>query len=80
MTIVTREARLRPEFAELYPALQPGVWVAASDLGHQLLMWHLTAGLPPEGDRIMNEEHFEFRGGVQRYGAWVNQRNERTPQ
>ena len=24
-----REARLRPEFASLYPSLQPGVWLPA---------------------------------------------------
>jgi hypothetical protein len=71
-----REARLRPEYADLYPTLQPGVWTPASDLGRQLLLWHLTAGRAPEGERLMSEEHFEFRGGVQRDGAWINQRNE----
>jgi hypothetical protein len=75
-----REALLRPEFAEFYPALQPGVWMPASDLGRQLLLWHLTAGQAPDNERLMNEEHFEFRGGTQRNGSWVNQRNERTPQ
>ena len=73
-----REARLRPEFAELYPVLEPGVWMAASDLGRQLLLWHLTAGRAPEGERLMSAEHFEFRGGTQRNGAWVNERNGRN--
>jgi hypothetical protein len=73
-----REARLRPEFADLYPVVEPGVWMAASDLGRQLLLWHLTAGRAPEGERLMSQEHFEFRGGTQRNGAWVNERNERT--
>ena len=73
-----REARLRPEFAGLYPVVEPGVWMAASDLGRQLLWWHLTAGRAPEGERLMSQEHFEFRGGTQRNGAWVNERNERT--
>jgi hypothetical protein len=26
----------------------------------------------------MTAEHFEFRGGTQRNGAWVNERNGRT--
>jgi hypothetical protein len=78
LNTMMREARLRPQFAALYPALEPGIWKPASDMGRQLLLWHLTAGLPPEGERLMSEEHFEFRGGVQRNGAWVNQRNERT--
>jgi hypothetical protein len=73
-----REARLRPEFAELYPTLAPGVWLPASDLGRQLLLWHLALGRSPQGERLMSEEHFEFRGGGQRDGAWINQRNERT--
>ena len=79
MNITLREARLRPEFASRYPVLQPGVWMPASDLGRKLLLWHLTAGLMPEGERLMDEEHFEFRGGIQRDGTWINQRNGRAP-
>ena len=59
-----REARLRPEFAELYPALEPGVWLPATTVGQQLLLWHLAKALTPEGERLMAEEHFEFRGGL----------------
>jgi hypothetical protein len=76
----TREARLRPEFAERYPALKPGIWMPASDLGRQLLLWHLAAGQAPQGERLMNEDHFEFRGGLPREGLWVNQRNGPRPQ
>ena len=64
-----REARLRPEYAALYPAIEPGVWMPASDIGRSLLLWHLTASIPPEGERLMSEEHFEFRGGAPRNGA-----------
>ena len=59
-----REARLRPEFAELYPALEPGVWLPATTVGQQLLLWHLAKRVTPEGERLMAEEHFEFRGGL----------------
>ncbi len=61
-----REARLRPQYASLYPALEPGTWQAATAIGRQLLLWHLTAPGPPEGERLMSEEHFEFRGGARR--------------
>jgi hypothetical protein len=61
-----REAKLRPEHASLYPAIEPGVWMRASDIGRQLLLWHLTAGSVPDADRVMSEEHFEFRGGHRR--------------
>jgi len=61
-----REAKLRAEYAELYPAIEPGVWMRASDVGRQLLLWHLTAASVPDADRVMSEEHFEFRGGHRR--------------
>ena len=64
-----REARLRPQYASLYPALEAGTWQSASAIGRQLLLWHLTASIPPEGERLMSEEHFEFRGGAPRNGA-----------
>ena len=58
-----REARLRPEYAELYPALQPGVWLPATTVGQQLLLWHLAKSVTPRGERLLADEHFEFRGG-----------------
>jgi hypothetical protein len=58
-----REARLRPEFADLYPALQAGVWLPATTVGQQLLLWHLAKAITPKGDRLLANEHFEFRGG-----------------
>lgn len=70
----TREARLRPQYASLYPALEAGTWQPASAIGRQLLLWHLTASIPPEGERLMSEEHFEFRGGAPRNGSETNAR------
>ena len=64
MEATIREARLRPQYASLYPALEAGTWQAASAIGRQLLLWHLTASTPPQGERLMSEEHFEFRGGI----------------
>ena len=58
-----REARLRPEYASHYPSLEPGVWLPATTVGQKLLLWHLTAAVTPQGERVMGEEHFEFRGG-----------------
>jgi hypothetical protein len=69
-----REARLKPEYASLYPGVQPGVWMPASSIGQQLLLWHLTAPATPQGERLMVEGHFEFRGGGKRVGSWINMR------
>jgi len=32
-------------------------------VGQKLLLWHLTTAVAPQGERVMAEEHFEFRGG-----------------
>ena len=58
-----REARLRPEYADLYPGIKPGVWLPATAIGQQLLLWHLASAKTPQGDRLMGDNHFEFRGG-----------------
>jgi hypothetical protein len=73
-----REARLRPQYASLYPALEAGTWQPASAIGRQLLLWHLTAPALPEGERLMSEEHFEFRGGARRDQAEGNLRTRRA--
>ncbi len=58
-----REARLKPEFAHLYPGLEPGVWYRAAWLSARQF-----ARIPCDGDaasiaRMLDEQHFEFRGG-----------------
>ena len=60
-----REARLRPEFAGLYPGLEPGVWQDAAALAEQMLTEHLVRPSPGYmlSDRVLVKEHFEFRGG-----------------
>lgn len=61
---MTREARLRPEFAHVYPGVPAGVWMPAADMGAALLMAHLQLSvLPRLGNRLLDEAHFEFRGG-----------------
>ncbi len=60
-----REARLRPEFAALYPGLEPGIWQDASALAEQMLSEHLLRPSPGYmlSERVLANEHFEFRGG-----------------
>jgi hypothetical protein len=57
------EARLKPEHAHLYPGLEPGVWYRAAWLSARQF-----ARLPCDGEassiaRMVDERHFEFRGG-----------------
>jgi hypothetical protein len=60
-----RQARLRTEYASLYPGLEPGTWEQAEDLAEQLLTQHLLQPSPGFGlsGRVLPGEHFEFRGG-----------------
>lgn len=60
-----REARLRPEFAPLYPGFEPGVWQDAATLAEQMLTEHLLRPSPDYmlSERVLAKEHFEFRGG-----------------
>jgi hypothetical protein len=61
-----REARLRSEFAHLYPTLVPGQWDPAAWIAEVVLarLLLLEISEAPIQDRVLNEEHFEFRGDV----------------
>ncbi len=61
-----REARLRPEFAHLYPGLSSGQWESAARVAEAVLanlMLQELAESPPD-ERVLPEQHFEFRGGA----------------
>ena len=63
MTLI-REARLRPEFAHLYPELPADQWMPASQIGATILLAQLRSERAPSlGERLLEDAHFEFRGG-----------------
>ncbi len=77
MMTLHREARLRPEHASEYPGVPAGVWMAAADIGAALLFNHLHSAQPPQlGSRLLDEAHFEFRGGAPRERVEVRSRRE----
>ncbi len=59
-----REARLRPEFADLYPTLTAGQWEPAARVAEAVLARLLLMEISdaPLQERVLREEHFEFRG------------------
>jgi hypothetical protein len=66
-----REARLKQEYAHLYPGLESGAWESAAVLADKVLACRL---LHPSGgfvlsDRALSTGHFEFRGGLPPRGA-----------
>lgn len=62
-----REARLRPEFAHLYPPLEPNRWEPAAMMADRVVAWLLRQ--PDRGyiapERALKSEHFDFRGGAE---------------
>ena len=59
-----REARLKPEYAELYPTLTPGQWEPAARVAEAVLARLLLLEISdaPLQDRVLPEQHFDFRG------------------
>jgi hypothetical protein len=59
-----REARLKPEYAELYPTLTPGQWEPAARVAEAVLARLLLLEISdaPLQDRALPEQHFDFRG------------------
>ena len=69
MESTAREARLKPEYAERYPQLEAGVWETAAEIGAKVLLWQVQQqGTAALASRILDERHFEFRGGWHRGG------------
>lgn len=70
-----REARLRPEYAPVYPTLRPDVWQGAAVLSALVARLRQPTA-PPDAvlqDRVLPDAHFEFRGGLPR--STPNHRN-----
>lgn len=66
-----REARLKPQFAHLYPSIVADQWSAAMLVRDRAVSWLLRNGRTGyvASDRILPAEHFDFRGDCPRPGA-----------
>jgi hypothetical protein len=61
-----REARLRREFAHIYPCLVPDVWELAAIVVDKVLAWRLQQRRGLVGrDRVLDPRHFDLRGSFQ---------------
>jgi hypothetical protein len=68
-----REARLRPEFDYLYPDIEPGSWQPVEVLINRvvtMLYGDRTQSGVITGERLLREDHFEFRGESSRPTGW----------
>jgi len=59
-----RRARLRPEYAQLYPGIAPGIWLSARVVARAVRreLMNLKLNEVSRG-RVLPDEHFDFRGG-----------------
>lgn len=65
---MVREACLKPQFAELYPTVVPNVWLPAAEVARRVFLYVVQAGLTAHlPERVLSDEHFEFRGGRPRH-------------
>jgi hypothetical protein len=63
-----REARLKPEFAHLYPPLEADRWEPAGVVADRMVSWLLRQrdGGYVAPHRVLHPDHFEFRGSLER--------------
>jgi hypothetical protein len=66
-----REARLKPEWADLYPGIAQDIWYVAAQLVPVVLRHRMQGRSSWEfSERILVDDHFEFRGGRPRDDTW----------
>jgi hypothetical protein len=59
-----RQARLRPEAADLYPNIPPDVWLPADSVAERLWVLWIERGEASKAlGRVLSPDHFEFRSG-----------------
>ena len=64
-----REARLRSDFDYLYPGIEANAWLPVERLIHDvvtLLYGDRSKSGVISGERLLREDHFEFRGSSPR--------------
>ena len=64
-----RQARLKPEYANLYPGLKPGVWTPVEKVLRQvtdLIHQDRSRSGVITGHRLLHDNHFEWRGTTAR--------------
>ena len=74
-----RQARLKPQFASLYPGVVAGEWIPAWVLAEQLMNTAEQRGVAA-GARVCDPAHCEFRGGGQRTAEFRNLRTRMADQ
>ena len=65
MEFTPREARLKQEFADLYPPLVAGLWETAAEMGAKVLLWQVQQqGTDALNSRILDRRTLRVPGRV----------------
>jgi hypothetical protein len=75
-----REVSLRAEFRDWYPSIEPGVWYPAITMVLRVRRQQRASG--PRwslSSRVLDEEHFSFRGGEPRLEPLRTRRTDPAP-
>jgi hypothetical protein len=67
-----RVTRLDPKFGSLYPEIPAGHWLPAWDAATRRAerLWREAGADALLQDRVLPDEHFQFRGGKPRSAGW----------
>jgi hypothetical protein len=81
----SRKVRLRSEYASWYPNVSATTWYPVLTLVRTITRQLVHGGGDPRssarwaaGGRILDDRHFEFRGGVQRDSGWRTRAGDTT--
>lgn len=66
-----RQARLKPDRAELHPSLPAAMWTSAVHMAELVAAWRgaLGSSETAAGSRPLSDDDFDFRGGIERQGG-----------
>jgi hypothetical protein len=69
---LVRHARLKSEYGSMYPELQPDYWLPAWQVATRLAerRWREIGPEAMVQDRLLSDDHFDFRGGKPRPMDW----------
>jgi len=75
MEFTAREARLKPEFADMYPPLVAGMWETAAEMGAKVLLWQVQQ----QGTDALNSRAVRGLGGTGISGTTCMRRGAPVP-
>jgi hypothetical protein len=73
MSPILRKTCLKPEYATRYPEIPANIWLGAAGVAARVAarLRHSSGPGNSSAERVLPDEHFEFRGGRRRRRTWL---------